>query len=98
MQKKLKESLSVDNYQTNQSLATPRFERTVPLRTVSVHTLSVHTVSVHTVSTHTVHLRTCTAQPSHSEQCRCQSVERPCTLHSDEHLTTHEPFVQNIHI
>ena len=43
MLRQLDESLSVDNYQTNQSLATPR----------CVHTVSVHTVSVHNVSVHT---------------------------------------------
>ena len=52
MQRQLDEGLSVDNYRTNQNLATPR----------CVHTESVHTVSVHTVPVHSA----LTAQPSHS--------------------------------
>ena len=71
MLRQLDESLSVDNYQTNQSLATPRCVQTVSVHTmsvhkVSVHAVSVHTVSVHTVSVHNVSVHLHTAQPSHS--------------------------------
>ena len=54
MQRQLDESLSVDNYQTNQSLATPRC-----VHTVSVHTVPLRTVSVHDVYVHTVHTPHC---------------------------------------